>query len=558
MTIRRWIIALAVGSTAAGGFESASAQGTFRASVDSAGLQANDSSWLDACATTGRFVAFESKASNLVPGDGNRNWDVFVHDFETGATECVSLDPNLTVGNGWSGTPAISADGRFVAFNSTASTLVAGDANRLGDVFLRDRQTGTTELVTVSSSGMQADAYGPSVISISADGRFVAFYSTATNLVAGDTNGVGDIFVRDRQAGTTERVSVDSAGIEADDKSAEPAISADGRFVTFFSAADNLVAGDSNRFSDVFVRDLLTGTTERVSVDSSGVEGNAISLRTSISADGRLVAFQSWASNLVPDDKNQQEDIFIHDRQTGVTELVSLDWLGRQAAGGSSYDPSISADGRFVAFSSDAFLVENDYWFTRDVFVRDRQRGSTRRVSESSDGTSSGTDSDWAAISPDGRYVSFMCKGPLVDDDTNGVPDIYLHDQGVQAAWSTYGDGFAGTLGVPDLTSQSDPCLGTVDCVSVGNSSDTYTVALLLAGLAKADLPTGKGGSVLVDPLLSGLFSLTPWAPLSIDYYIPDDPSFSGIHVYLQAIEIDPGAAKGLSFTPGLDLLLGV
>ena len=206
-----------------------------------------------------------------------------------------------------SGRPAISADGRFVAFSSDASNLVAGDTNGRGDIFVRDRLTGTTERLSLASDGTQANR----LTSISADGRFVTFSSSASNLVAGDTNRQADVFVHDRLTSTTERVSVASDGTQANGDSSFPSISADGRFVTFVSRASTLVAGDTNSRDDVFVHDRQTGTTERVSVASDGTQGNRNSRFSSISADGRFVKFDSAASNLVAGDTNFTYDIFV-------------------------------------------------------------------------------------------------------------------------------------------------------------------------------------------------------------------------------------------------------
>src|SRR5438034_1099294 len=249
---------------------SAGAQTTERVSVASGGTtEGNDTSLGSALSADGRFVAFTSAAPDLVAGDTNGVSDVFVHDRQTGATERVSVDSAGTQGNGESTDVALSADGRFVAFTSAAPDLVTGDTNGVADVFVHDRQTGTTERVSVDSAGTQANGAGTGV-ALSADGRFVAFTSAAPDLVAGDTNGAADVFVHDRQTGRTERVSVDSAGTQANGASCGGALSADGRFVAFASAAPDLVAGDTNGAADVFVHDRQTGTTERVSVDSAG------------------------------------------------------------------------------------------------------------------------------------------------------------------------------------------------------------------------------------------------------------------------------------------------
>jgi len=228
-----------------------------------------------------------------------------------GTTERVSVDSAGTGGDGLSSPPAISAGGRYVAFASRASNLVAGDTNDATDIFVHDRQTGTTELVSVNSSGSHGNdsSFHPS---ISADGRYVAFWSNASNLVADDTNGTSDVFVHDRQTGATRRVSVDSSGAQGNDYSFSPAISADGRYVAFRSSASNLVATDTNDADDIFVHDRQTGTTERVSVDSNGNEGNSFSFDGATSAYARHVALESDPDNLVAEDTNGRWHIFAH------------------------------------------------------------------------------------------------------------------------------------------------------------------------------------------------------------------------------------------------------
>jgi Tol biopolymer transport system component len=409
---------------------------TERVSVSSSGEQGNNWSYGFSISADGRFVTFDSGASNLVPGDTNGAWDAFVRDRLTGTTERVSVSTAGVQGNGGSGMPSISADGRFVAFASGASNLVPGDTNGECDVFVRDRLTGKTELVSVSSAGEQGND-GSDEPSISADGGFVAFQSYASNLVPDDTSGYyHDIFVRDRLTGTTERVSVSSAGEQANWDSEWPCISADGRFVGFDSEASNLVPGDTNGHSDAFVRDRLTGQTERVSVSSAGEQGNATSGLASVSADERFVAFASVASNLVPGDTNAGTypatgwDVFVRDRLIGTTERVSVSSAGQQVTGDSAW-PSISADGRFVAFYSYAStLVPGDTNGQPDIFVRDRLTRTTELVSVSSAGEEGNSGSFFASISADGRLVAFDSWATnLVPGDTNGSPDVFVRDR---------------------------------------------------------------------------------------------------------------------------------
>jgi tricorn protease-like protein len=413
---------------------SAEAAETTLVSVDSAGTQGNGHCYSLSLSADGRYVAFQSAASNLVPGDTNNYTDIFVHDRQTGDTARVSVSSSGAQGNSESEWPSISADGRYVAFDSPASNLVTGDTGYY-DVFVHDRQTGQTARVSVSSGGAQGnrDSGWPS---ISADGRYVAFRSAASNLVTGDTNNRYDIFVHDRQTGQTSRVSMDSAGTQGNHDSGWPSISADGRYVAFQSYASNLVPGDTNNASDVFVHDRQTGQTSRVSMDSAGTQGNNESLYLAISADGRFVAFQSYASNLVPGDTNNAPDVFVHDRQTGQTTRASVSSSGAQGNSGSDW-PSISADGRFVAFLSYASnLVPGDTNDVRDIFVHDRQTGQTTRASVSSSGDQGNSESNSPSISADGRSVAFQSAASnLVPGDTNGYQDIFVYDsQNIQAA----------------------------------------------------------------------------------------------------------------------------
>jgi Tol biopolymer transport system component len=381
----------------------------------------------------GRYVAFESHSSNLVPGDANGVTDVFCRDRLTGMTEQVSVGPGGVPGNSLSQGASLSADGRFVAFWSLASNLVLGDTNSTSDVFVRDRVNGSTERVSVDSAGVQAtdQSLFPS---ISADGRYVAFMSSADNLVPGDTNGADDIFVHDRLSGMTERVSVDSAGVQSNDFSDTSSISADGRFVAFSSLGSNLDPADLNNDFDAFVHDRQSGMTEQVSVDSAGLGANSFAADPAISDDGRFVLFQSSADNLVPGDTNGTMDTFLRDRQAGTTERVSIGPGGLEGNFGGGRG-SISADGRYVGYPSfSSNLVPGDTNGLTDVFVRDLQAGTTTRVSVSSGGGqgngASFEVSTLGAISSDGSVVAFTSSATnLVGGDTNASPDVFVRDE---------------------------------------------------------------------------------------------------------------------------------
>jgi Tol biopolymer transport system component len=468
-------------------------------SVTSEGTQASDDSYIgpdsysSSISADGRYVAFQSYADNLVPGDTNEQPDIFVRDRQTGTTERVNVAADGTQANDYSYSSSISADGRYVAFLSRASNLVPGDTNEQPDIFVRDRQTGTTERVNVAADGTQANNYSGE-LSISADGRYLAFASRASNLVSDDTNEQPDIFVRDRQTGTTERVSVAADGTQANKDSWEkPTISADGRYVAFSSRASNLIPDDTNEQWDIFVRDRQTGTTERVSVAADGTQANNGSYSQSISADGRYVAFSSWANNLVPDDTNERPDIFVRDRQTGTTERVSVTSDGTQANSTSWY-PSISADGSHVAFQSDANnLVPGDKNDLEDIFVRDlaggealrdRQTGTTEKVSVATDGTQANSISSSPSISADGSYVAFQSDASnLVPGDTNDASDIFVRDLA-----ASFSPPEPSEHNIIKGTPEKDLLLGTPD-------SD------LIYGLAGNDTLFGKDGN---DSLFGG------------------------------------------------------
>jgi Ca2+-binding RTX toxin-like protein len=341
----------------------------------------------------------------------------------------VSLDSAGNQANDFSGSPSISADGRFVGFSSSATNLVPGDTNNSNDIFLRDLSTNTTIGISVDSAGNPGNGSSFSH-SISANGRLVAFSSSSSNLVPGDTNNSSDIFLRDLSANTTTRISVDSAGNPGNGHSFGHSISGNGRFVAFSSSATNLVPGDTNNSSDIFLRDLLTNTTTCISVDSAGSPGGRSGV-PSISTDGRFVAFSSDATNLVSGDTNNSSDIFLRDLLTNTTTRISVDSAGNQAMGNSRANASsISADGRLVTFVSDATnLVPGTTNDTSDIFVRDLSKNTTTRASVSEAGRPGNDFSIDSSISGDGRFVAFSSNAiNLVAGDTNKFTDIFVVD----------------------------------------------------------------------------------------------------------------------------------
>lgn len=398
----------------------------------------------------------------------------FLHPAMAGGISLVSVGFNGTQSNSYSFQSDVSANGRIVAFNSSATNLVAGDTNKKEDIFIYDRTLKKTTRVSVDSKGIQANnnsfGWRPK---LSADGRFVAFSSYASNLVLGDTNGREDVFIHDRQTKQTTRVSVDSNGRQANGESYSVDISADGRFVAFTSTAGNLIAGVRLYWVGVYVHDRLTKQTTLVSINNNGEIGSyGYSGSPSISADGRFVAFNSDANNLVADDNNQGTDIFIHDRLTKQTSRIdALDRFGNgDLRKPYSISPQISADGRFVAFQSSSRNPSSPLGSVFILYLHDRITNQTipifdadiasgaQAITISGDGRFVFFDDNYSGninffdrltkktsrvpiskifsgnysspiISKDGRFITFSSADPLVKGDLNNNWDIYIYDR---------------------------------------------------------------------------------------------------------------------------------
>jgi Tol biopolymer transport system component len=421
------VVVAVVATAAAGPADAAGRVRTTRVSVSSAGEQGDGLSYENtnsAVSADGRFVAFYT-ISALAGGDTNGRYDIYVRDRGRKRTSRVSISTAGAEANDNSYNPSVSADGRFVAFESVATNLVANDANAFDDVFVRDRKKHTTRLVSKNVAGVSANFHSMQP-AISADGRFVAFASYASDLVPNDTNNHSDVFVRDMKRGKTIRVSLSSGGAQANANSTNAAVSADGRFVAFASDASNLVRGDANTWGDVFVRDRRTGKTLRVSVSTSGLEGNDVSTSPSISANGRFVAFTSSATDLVRRDTNGYEDVFVRDLAGRTTARLSVSSRDRQG-NNDSLEPAISGGGRFVAFASYATNLTRADGPSVDVFVRDRATGRTSLVSRNSSGTPGDDFSDFPSIAGDGSFVVFESGATnLVPGDTNATIDVFV------------------------------------------------------------------------------------------------------------------------------------
>lgn len=438
--------------SARGSADSHPSSRTILVSRNADGQQGNGVSAYPAISGNGRFVAFQSTATNVSPLATDGTQQVYVLDRRTNAVELVSRNRASVAGNEESSAPAISFDGRYVAFWSHADNLVSDDTNESRDVFVYDRLTDDIERASVSDAGEQGTGVDDSEDleehgglhaieghppSISGDGRFVAFWTGLDGLVAGDNDGVIDVFVHDRWSRTTRRISQGRNGVPADGSSRHAEINGAGNVIVFDSEATNLVLGDTNGKMDIFAFDLVRHRLTRLTRAVDGGPANDDSLEPHVDFSGRSVVFTSWASNIVANDANNTRDAFVVDRVTSQVEMVSVRSDGSQFPA-PTFEAGPSPDGRYVAMMTLASLVPQA---TANLFLFDRHTKQLELLNVNSQGQPGDpivigsilepiVDPSVPAMTPNATSVAFWSTAAnLVSGDTNGVGDVFIRER---------------------------------------------------------------------------------------------------------------------------------
>jgi Tol biopolymer transport system component len=369
-------------------------------SANASGTEANNQNTMPSISADGRYVAFRSNATNLV-APATSNFQIFRKDLQTGEVKLVSCKADSTQGNNASSYPSMSADGRYVAFASYATNLLSV-ATSSQQVFRKDLQTGEVKLVSCTAAGTQGSAESGAP-SMSPDGEYVAFASKAPNLVL-PWNGFTNVYRKNVQTGELALCSTDSSGVAGNGGSYSPCMTADSAYVFFESDAKNLVSPPTTT-RHIYRKYVVTGETILVSCTSSGAPGNNSSFNPTASPDGRYVVFDSIATDLVSPASSLRQ-AFRKDLRTGEVRLVSCSTAGGQGDA-NSYVPVISENGRVVSFASDATNLVSPATGNRQVFRKDMENGAVVVCSADAAGNPGNGLSNWSSITPDGRYVAF-------------------------------------------------------------------------------------------------------------------------------------------------------
>jgi Tol biopolymer transport system component len=548
------------------------AQDTTRLSVDSAGGEGDDASFVSkrCVADNGKttLVVFASRSTNLVKSDKNGKTDVFLRDVAAATTTRIVLDTGGNDPDDDSSNASITPDGRFVVFQSNATDLVSGDKNGATDVFVLDRASGVIERISVEGKGNEGDGDSDDA-SISDDGRFVVFSSRADNLVKGDSNAREDVFLRDRKNLTTTCVSLNQSGSPGDDVSREPEISGDASTIVFGSLADDLVTNDTNLSHDVFLYDVATKALTLGDVNESGFQLRTGADEPTLTPDGKLLAFRSTADNVHRAATSGVAQIYVRDPASGQIWLASHANDGA-AADNHCEQPSLftrtngAGTRPQVAFWSEAQnLPDADSAFDFDAYVFDVPSGAIQCANVDSTGVGGGSGGNTSGFgtTPDGSQIVFSTRdGGLVAGDTNG--DIDVFERGLQwTSFTEFGTGLAGTGGyVPHLSGIGGWCEAGIWEVDIADGLGRAN-GHLWVGLGRTNGINLFGGTFYVD------FS-QPIFPIPIRLFgaagvggagsltIPgiNVENLGEISIFLQATLIDAHAIKGVSMTNALEL----
>jgi len=543
------------------------------------GDQANSTCDRPSMSADGRYIAFDGHATTLVNGDTNGVVDVFVRDVLLETTVRVSVDSAGAQGNGTSESPVISGDGRYVAFLSHATNLVPQDTNGVDDVFVHDLLSGITERVSVSSSGVQQNlGFVGEQLGISHDGSRIVFSSEATNLTFVPVASHRDVYLRDRSTLTTQLVSFRPPIIASDGVCHRATLSADGNVVAFQSHATNLVLGDTNQDTDIFVFDLGSNTIERVSLGDQGQQGFSHAVESSLSADGSLVAFDSLANNLFPGDGNGVSDVFVFDRALGTSRLASFA-LGGGAANGISSTPVLNATGSHVMFRTKAtdVYVGDVNSTTTDLVLRDLATDEIEHLTVSTDGRSANVNCRGGDLSADATLVCFSHRDRrhLVYGDLNTDEDIFLRDR--TATWPQpycpEGENSLGCATALTVSGTPSASAGTGFTVSANGILNGQTVVLFYS-LTGADDRVFYAGTLCIEQpfLLGPIASSGGGGPpgtnclgnvqFDLNAFGSQNPGAGwtvGTSVWIQAIHRDPGfhPSRGAVLTNAVVFAMG-
>jgi Tol biopolymer transport system component len=499
----------------------------------------------------GHVVAFDSKSTNLLPGLVNAG-HVFVRDLDAGTLELASVSSAGAKGNAPSKCDGLSSDGRFVVFESLASNLVPGDFVGLQDIFVRDRLLGTTTRASLTAAGGDPDAWCEDA-SISDDGRYVMFETSADNMVpqAGQTS--LEVYVRDMQTGQTQLASALASGA-ASGFSESGAISGDGRYVVFASAAAGFVNAQLPGYEQVYRRELATGAIELVSGTAAGAYANGSCDMPEVSRDGRFVAFRSAANNLAPGDSGITFDIFLRDMLTGVTERISTTPFGKPPSADALFPilgRTLSDDGRFVVYSS--FATNIVFGLTGNVarvYLCDRVAGTTAFVGMTPPGGSPDNNCFEPTMSADGLRVFFQSKATnLAGPDTNASYDGFLRTIDTEA-WHDLGFALAGVAGLPVLTGTGSLEPMSLDSLGLQHAAPSAPCVWFVS-LDATPTPFKGGTLVPVPSVLEAFLPTGPAGDVSLSFnWPPGFPTWTEFRV--QAAIVDAAAPQGVALSNAL------